>query len=84
MSCGCLQRQYRTYFYGMQIYRAASVPDGTVEKEHAPVYDFVTEDEIGHRVWVIDGDGETEFIKKNLERFLLFILQTVITGPLQP
>ena len=34
------------------------------KKEHAPVYDFVTEDEIGHRVWVIDGDGETEFIKK--------------------
>lgn len=27
-------------FYGMQIYRAASVPDGTVEKEHAPVYDL--------------------------------------------
>ena len=34
------------------------------KKEHAPVYDFVTEDEIGHRVWVIDGDEETEFIKK--------------------
>ena len=32
------------------------------KKEHAPVYDFVTEDEIGHRVWVIDGDGETESV----------------------
>ena len=34
------------------------------KKEHAPVYDFVTEDEIGHRVWVIDGDGKLSLSKR--------------------
>lgn len=32
------------------------------KKEHAPVYDFVAEDGIAHRVWVIDGDEEIQKI----------------------
>lgn len=28
------------------------------KQSHSPVYNFVEEDEIGHRVWVIDGDQE--------------------------
>ena len=29
---------------------------------HEPVYDFVADDEIGHRVWVIDGEKEKQII----------------------
>ena len=31
---------------------------------HDAVYDFVAEDEIGHRVWVIDGEAEKKLIKE--------------------
>ena len=33
-------------------------------KKQAPVYDFVSEDGIGHRVWVIDNDVDVAMIKK--------------------
>lgn len=39
----------------------------TWKEKHAPVYDFVTEDEVGHRVWVIDGAAEQEIIKKEFQ-----------------
>ena len=32
-------------------------------KKHAPVYDFVSEDGIGHRVWVIDNDADVAMIE---------------------
>ena len=34
---------------------------------HAAVYDFVADDEIGHRVWVIDGNEEIETIREQFE-----------------
>lgn len=37
------------------------------KENHAPVYDFVTEDEIGHRAWVIDGEAERAAIKKDFQ-----------------
>ena len=33
-------------------------------KKHAPVYDFVSEDGIGHRVWVIDNDADVAMIEE--------------------
>lgn len=33
-------------------------------KKQAPVYDFVSEDGIGHRVWVIDNDVDVAMIEK--------------------
>ena len=32
------------------------------KESHEPVYDFVADDEIGHRVWVIDGEKEKQII----------------------
>ncbi len=32
-------------------------------KKHAPVYDFVSDDGIGHRVWVIDNDADVAMIE---------------------
>ncbi|MDO4336706.1 MAG: DUF1015 family protein [Eubacteriales bacterium] len=37
------------------------------KKEHPAVYDFVAEDEIGHRVWVIDGEEEIQKIRQEFE-----------------
>ena len=34
-------------------------------KKHAPVYDFVSEDGIGHRVWVIDNDADVAMIEES-------------------
>ena len=34
------------------------------EAEHKPVYDFVSEDGIGHRVWVIDDAAKVEELKR--------------------
>ena len=34
---------------------------------HAAVYDFVADDEIGHRVWVIDGNEEIATIREQFE-----------------
>ena len=34
-------------------------------KKHAPVYDFVSEDGIGHRVWVIDNDADVVMIEES-------------------
>ena len=34
----------------------------TWKESHDEVYDFVAEDEIGHRVWVIDGEAEKKVI----------------------
>ena len=33
-------------------------------KKQAPVYDFVSEDGIGHRVWVIDNDSDVSMIEE--------------------
>lgn len=33
-------------------------------KKQAPVYDFVSEDGIGHRVWVIDNDADVSMIEE--------------------
>ena len=35
-------------------------------KKQAPVYDFVSEDGIGHRVWVIDNDSDVAMIEEAL------------------
>lgn len=37
------------------------------KREHPAVYDFVAEDEIGHRVWVIDGEEEIQKIRQEFE-----------------
>lgn len=34
-------------------------------KKQAPVYDFVSEDGIGHRVWVIDNDADVAMIEES-------------------
>lgn len=34
-------------------------------KKQAPVYDFVSEDGIGHRVWVIDNDSDVAMIEES-------------------
>lgn len=39
----------------------------TWKQNHVPVYDFVSEDEIGHRVWVIDKEREKEIIQKDFQ-----------------
>ena len=38
------------------------------KKNHAAVYDFVADDEIGHRVWVIDGDDEISVIHQEFDK----------------
>lgn len=38
------------------------------KKSHAPVYDFVEEDEVGHRVWVIDEEAVITGIRKEFEK----------------
>lgn len=38
------------------------------KKSHSPVYDFVEEDEIGHRVWVIDKDEEIAVIAGEFQK----------------
>lgn len=38
------------------------------KQSHSPVYDFVEEDEIGHRVWVIDGDQEIAAIAAEFQK----------------
>lgn len=35
---------------------------------HPAAYDFVAEDEIGHRVWVIGGEEATDFIRSEFEK----------------
>lgn len=47
-------------------YRANDVLRGIVEraKEGRPVYDFVSDDDIGHRVWVIDDEEKISGIQK--------------------
>lgn len=37
------------------------------KEEHSPVYDFTAEDEIGHRVWVIDEKDQCEIIKTEFQ-----------------
>lgn len=37
------------------------------KESHDPVYDFVTEDQIGHRVWVIDGAAECLKIREEFQ-----------------
>ena len=37
-------------------------------KEHTPLYDFVSEDGIGHRVWLIDSDSDIKIIADTFER----------------
>ena len=50
------------------IYLACKYPQELLDlmaqwkENHAPVYDFVAEDEIGHRVWVIDGEEEKKTV----------------------
>ena len=50
------------------IYLACKYPQELLElmtqwkEAHEPVYDFVADDEIGHRVWVIDGEKEKQII----------------------
>ncbi len=50
-------------------YRANDVLRDIVAKakEEKPVYDFVSEDGIGHRVWAIDGETEIEQIRVAFE-----------------
>ena len=50
------------------IYLACKYPQELLDlmtqwkESHEPVYDFVADDEIGHRVWVIDGEKEKQII----------------------
>lgn len=50
------------------IYLACKYPQELLDlmiqwkEAHEPVYDFVADDEIGHRVWVIDGEKEKQII----------------------
>ena len=50
------------------IYLACKYPQELLDlmtqwkESHEPVYDFVADDEIGHRVWVIDGKKEKQII----------------------
>ena len=37
------------------------------KEEHSPAYDFTAEDEIGHRVWVIDEKDQCEIIKTEFQ-----------------
>lgn len=37
-------------------------------KEKTPLYDFVSEDGVGHRVWVIDGEEDIQTIADTFER----------------
>lgn len=37
-------------------------------KEKAPVYDFISEDGIGHRVWVIREESQVAYIQERFER----------------
>lgn len=50
-------------------FRANEVLRGIVaaEKEKAPIYDFVSEDGIGHRVWVIEEEEQIEAIYEAFE-----------------
>lgn len=47
-------------------YRSKAEINAVVErvKKEKPVYDFTAEDGIGHRVWVIDADGDIAVIEK--------------------
>ena len=38
------------------------------KKEHKAAYDFTEEDEITHRVWVIDGDEAISQIQDEMEK----------------
>ena len=50
------------------IYLACKYPQELLDlmtqwkEAHEPIYDFVADDEIGHRVWVIDGEKEKQII----------------------
>lgn len=56
------------------IYLACRYPEELLKlldawkQEHSAVYDFVADDEIGHRVWVIDGDSEIQKIHTAFEK----------------
>ena len=57
----------------------------TWKASHDAVYDFVAEDEIGHRVWVIDGEAEKKVIAEQFGNIpYIYILQMDTTElPLQ-
>lgn len=38
------------------------------KKGHAPVYDFLADDQVTHRVWIIDGDKEIENIAGEFQK----------------
>ena len=38
------------------------------KKEHAPVYDFLADDQVTHRVWIIDRDREIENIAHEFQK----------------
>lgn len=38
------------------------------KKEHAPVYDFLADDQVGHRVWVIDSMEDMEIIAEEFRK----------------
>mgnify|MGYP002228637759 CR=1 FL=1 len=50
--CGCHQRPHGPYFPGLQQNQELKALVARV-KEEAPLYDFVSEDAIRHRVWMI-------------------------------
>ena len=62
------------------IFLAASYPDelkkllDTWQKTHPPVYDFIEEDSIAHRVWVIDERMKIERIRELFERIPAFYI----------
>ena len=45
----------------------------TWKASHDAVYDFVAEDEIGHRVWVIDGEVEKKVIAEQFGNIPVYI-----------
>ncbi len=47
-------------------YRSRAEINAVVDrvKQQSPVYDFTAEDGVGHRVWIIDGDGDIAVIEK--------------------
>ena len=51
-------------------YRANEALAGVIAKvkEGAPVYDFVSEDSIGHRVWTVGDEADVEAIKSAFEK----------------